>query len=53
MEEKHKSRLMTEYRRVLENKPIHVLDIPDEYRYMDAELLELIEKSVGAILGLE
>lgn len=53
MEEKHKSRLMTEYRRVLENKPIHVLDIPDEYRYMDADLVELIEKSVGAILGLE
>jgi predicted protein tyrosine phosphatase len=53
MEEKHKSRLMTECGRVLENKPIHVLDIPDEYRYMDAELVELIEKSVGAILGLE
>ncbi|MEK7884003.1 cellular communication/signal transduction [Methyloversatilis sp. NSM2] len=53
MEKKHKSRLMTECRRVLENKPIHVLDIPDEYRYMDAELVELIEKSVGAILGLE
>lgn len=53
MEEKHKSRLMAEYRRMLENKPIHVLDIPDEYRYMDAELVDLIEKSVGAILGLE
>jgi predicted protein tyrosine phosphatase len=53
MEEKHKSRLMAEYRRILEIKPIHVLDIPDEYRYMDAELVELIEKSVGAILGLD
>jgi predicted protein tyrosine phosphatase len=53
MEEKHKSRLMAEYRRILENKPIHVLDIPDEYRYMDPELVDLIEKSVGAILGLD
>lgn len=53
MEEKHKSRLVAEYRRVLENKPIHVLDIPDEYKYMDAELVELLQQSVGAILGLE
>jgi predicted protein tyrosine phosphatase len=52
MEEKHKSRLVAEYRRLLENKPIHVLDIPDEYRYMDAELVDLLKASVGAILGL-
>jgi len=53
MEEKHKSRLMAEYRQLLENKPIHVLDIPDEYKYMDAELVELLQESVGAILGLD
>jgi len=53
MEEKHKSRLVAQYMRILENKPIYVLDIPDEYKYMDAELVALIENSVGAILGLE
>jgi predicted protein tyrosine phosphatase len=53
MEEKHKSRLLAEYRRILENKPLHVLDIPDEYRFMDPELVDLIQQSVGAILGLE
>jgi len=52
MEEKHKSRLMAEFGRMVENKPIHVLDIPDEYRYMDPELVEELERSVGAILGL-
>jgi predicted protein tyrosine phosphatase len=52
MEEKHKSRLMAEYSRVVENKPIYVLDIPDEYKYMDAELVEELKRSVGAILGL-
>jgi predicted protein tyrosine phosphatase len=52
MEEKHKSRLMAEYRRLLEHKTIHVLDIPDEYKYMDTELVELLEDSVNAILGL-
>ncbi|WP_375137436.1 low molecular weight protein tyrosine phosphatase family protein [Inhella crocodyli] len=53
MEEKHKSRLLAAYRRLLDNKPIHVLDIPDEYRFMDPELVELVRESVGAILGLE
>ncbi|CAN7447540.1 low molecular weight protein tyrosine phosphatase family protein [Rhizobacter sp. LjRoot28] len=50
MEEKHKSRLFSEYRRLVENLPIHVLDIPDEYKYMDPELVELLSQSVGAIL---
>lgn len=52
MEEKHKSRLMAEFGRIVENTPIHVLDIPDEYKYMDPELVEELERSVGAILGL-
>lgn len=52
MEEKHKSRLLAEYRRMLDNKPIHVLDIPDEYKYMQPELVELIRQSVAAILEL-
>lgn len=53
MEEKHKSRLLAEFRRILENKPIHVLDIPDEYKFMEPELVELVRESVGAVLGLE
>jgi len=52
MEEKHKSRLVAEFTRLLEDKPIHVLDIPDEYKYMDPELVEELRQSVGAILGL-
>ena len=53
MEEKHKSRLVAEYRWLVENKPIHVLDIPDEYKYMDPELVDLLTQSVGQILELE
>ncbi len=53
MEEKHKSRLVAEYRRIVEDKPIHVLDIPDEYNYMDPELVEELRSSVGEILGLQ
>ncbi|MBC3911244.1 low molecular weight protein tyrosine phosphatase family protein [Undibacterium umbellatum] len=52
MEEKHKSRLMASYRNLIGHKPVHVLDIPDEYKYMDAELVEQLQQSVGDILGL-
>lgn len=52
MEEKHKSRLKAEFSRVIEARVIHVLDIPDDYKYMDRELVELLEQSVGPLLGL-
>ena len=52
MEDKHKSRLLAEFGRIIANKPIHVLEIPDEYQYMDPELVDQVKASVGAILGL-
>lgn len=52
MEEKHKSRLVAEFTRLLESKPVHVLDIPDEYRFMDPELVEMLERSVSNLLDL-
>ena len=51
MEEKHKSRLVADFPRWLDGKMIHVLDIPDEYKYMDPELVEQLEPSVAAIVG--
>ena len=53
MEHKHKSRLVAEFTGWLTHKPVHVLDIPDEYKYMDPELVELLEQSVGGILNIE
>lgn len=52
MEEKHKSRLVAEFTSLIKNKPVHVLDIPDEYKYMDPELVEQLEQSVGGLLKL-
>ena len=52
MEPKHKSRLQAEFTRLVANKPIHVLDIPDDYQKMDPELVELLKVSVASILGL-
>ena len=46
MEEKHKNRLKAEFTRMLTNKTIHVLDIPDDYQYMDSELVRELESAV-------
>ena len=52
MEEKHKSRIKADYRQALRNKKLYVLDIPDEYGFMDAELVEIIRmKSEPLIWG--
>lgn len=50
MEQKHKNRLNAEFTRMLAHKPVHVLDIPDEYKYMDPELVQDLESTVGAYL---
>lgn len=52
MEDKHRCRLLAEFGRVIANKPMHVLDIPDEYQFMDPELVDLVRSSVSSILGL-
>ncbi|WP_431687687.1 low molecular weight protein tyrosine phosphatase family protein [Hahella sp. NBU794] len=52
MEDKHKHRLMSEFGHLLEHKQVHVLDIPDEYQYMDPELVEILQISVASILEL-
>jgi predicted protein tyrosine phosphatase len=46
MEHKHKERLKSTFFRQLQYKKIIVLDIPDEYQYMDEKLIELLKISV-------
>jgi predicted protein tyrosine phosphatase len=50
MENKHRDRIAAAFPRLVEHLPIHVLDIPDEYRYMDPELVELLELIVEPLL---
>ena len=50
MEYKHKDRLKAEYNRVLQYKKIIVLDIPDDYLYMDEELVEVLKVSIEGYL---
>ena len=51
MEKKHKNRVTAEFQQMLTDTPIYVLDIPDDYQYMDEELIEMLSASVKGILG--
>ncbi len=46
MESKHKKRIQDNFEIDLEHKNLEVLDIPDEYQYMDDELVEILEIKV-------
>ncbi len=50
MEEKHASRLRADFRREVEPKKVYVLDIPDDYQFMDPELVELMTEIVTPII---
>ena len=53
MEEKHKSRLLAEHSATLEHKPIHVLDIPDEYEFMTSVFRDLTFDMSGGPKGAQ
>lgn len=42
MEQKHRGRLLADFPDRTKFLTIQVLDIPDDYRYMDAELVQLL-----------
>lgn len=50
MEKVHRSRLSAKFRRHLNGKRIVCLDIPDDYDYMQPELVRLLEKKVAPFL---
>ena len=50
MESKHKSRLKADFRQSMNHKTIYVLDIEDNYQFMDPELIEIIKQSVDPII---
>jgi len=50
MEKKHKERIINKFEIQIEDKPIIILDIPDEYAFMDSELREDIKTKVDSHL---
>jgi protein-tyrosine phosphatase len=52
MEKKHKQRLNEKFESACIDKEIIILDIADEYNYMNPELIELLKDSVDHYLEL-
>lgn len=50
MEKRHKQRLQDKFNQLLAAKDIIVLDIEDNYQYMDEELIEALKLSVTLYL---
>ena len=50
MEDKHKKRLFEFFGDLAQHKEIIVLDIPDEYQFMDKELIQELQDAVGYYL---
>jgi predicted protein tyrosine phosphatase len=47
MEHKHKKILQERFRNEIQGKQLEVLDIPDDYQYMDEELVDMLEVMVN------
>lgn len=50
MEKAHRSRLSTRFNKHLKGKRVICLDIPDEYEFMQPELVRLLEAKVASFL---
>ncbi|WKC35979.1 low molecular weight protein tyrosine phosphatase family protein [Ectopseudomonas chengduensis] len=50
MEKNHRSKLTRQYRQVLAGKRVVCLDIPDDYSYMQPELVSLLQRKVPVLL---
>lgn len=46
MEQKHKLNLKEKFRNELQHKRVTVLDIPDDFQYMDKALIKLLQPSM-------
>lgn len=46
MEDSHRNKLTSKFSKYLANKRVVCLDIPDEYEYMDPELVRLLRAKV-------
>ncbi|HKC68715.1 MAG TPA: protein tyrosine phosphatase [Bacteroidia bacterium] len=51
MEKKHKQRIQERFNTELIHKEIIILDIPDEYKFKDEELIEDIQTKVNSFLS--
>jgi len=51
MEKAHRNRLNSKFKQHLNGKKVVCLDIPDDYEYMQPELVKLLNSKAGKFLG--
>ncbi len=51
MEDKHRQRMLADFPDEAKFKPMRSLDIPDDYRFMDDELMGLIKSAAEPIIA--
>ena len=51
MEDKHRARLRAQFRDEVRYKAVHVLDIPDLYRFMDPDLVDILQAKVTPLIS--
>lgn len=52
MEKKHLKRLQDRFQAVIRNKRVICLDVPDNYKFMDEELMEILEYRVSEYIEI-
>lgn len=52
MEKRHKIKVMDKYKNLLKNKRLVCLDVPDNYRYMQPELVRLLKAKLPRYVRL-
>ena len=52
MEKKHTRKIKYKFGNILENKKIICLDIPDDFHFMDEELIELLKSRVSEYIDV-
>ncbi|MBB4867336.1 putative protein tyrosine phosphatase [Pseudomonas nitritireducens] len=53
MERRHRQALLRRFPAAMRGKRLVCLDIPDDYAYLQPELVLLLERKVGPLLGVE
>lgn len=51
MENKHRQRILADFPGEAKFRPMHVLDIPDEFHFMDDELVDMIRSAAEPIIA--
>ncbi|MEM7518926.1 MAG: protein tyrosine phosphatase [Planctomycetota bacterium] len=53
MEKKHKDLLLQDHPVEARKQPVHVLEIPDDYEYMDPELVDILWEIAAPMIEME